>query len=98
MAGAGSVVAGRKIIMALPVPSAEELKAIARANHIELRPDELAALENMMPAQIENLEQIDAQLATPTDSVTKYRDRKVGSRPSTADDPFNAIVARSIVN
>src|SRR5260370_29179660 len=83
--------------MPLSVPSADELKAIARANHIELRPDELAALENMIPAQIENLDQIDAQLATPSDSVTRYRDRIVGSRPYPKDDPFNAIVARCSV-
>lgn len=83
--------------MALPVPSAAELKAIARANHIELRPEELAALEDMMPAQMAILDQIDAEAATPNDSVTRYRERKAGARPSPKDDPFNAIVTRCSV-
>jgi amidase len=83
--------------MALLVPSADELKAIARANHIELRSDELAALEAMMPAQMDILDQIDAQVAPQCDSVTRYRERRVGSRPSPKDDPFNAIVMRCSV-
>jgi amidase len=83
--------------MALPVPSAEELKAIARANHIELTPEELAALERMMPEQMAILDQIDAEIATPNDSVTRYRDRVAGARPSRKDDPFNAIVTRCSV-
>ena len=80
--------------MALPVPSAEELKKIARENHIELRADELDALESMMPAQMAILDQIDALAATPNESVTRYRDRKAGVRPSPKDDPLNAIVTR----
>src|SRR6266852_216523 len=83
--------------MALPVPSAEELKAIARDNHIELTPDELDALESMMPAQMAILDQIDALAATPNESVTRYRDRKAGVRPSPKDDPLNAIVTRCSV-
>src|SRR5713101_4590908 len=85
------------ISMALPVPSAEELKAIARANHIELRQDEVDVLESMMPAQMAILDQIDALAATPSDSVTRYRDRKAGARPSPQDDPLNAIVTRCSV-
>ena len=83
--------------MALPIPSAEELKKIARENHIELRPDEIDALESMMPAQMAILDQIDAIAATPNDSVTRYRDRKAGVRPSPKDDPLNAIVTRCSV-
>jgi amidase len=83
--------------MALSVPTAEELKAIARANHIELTSEEVAALESMMPAQMAILDQIDAEVATPVDSVTRYRDRKVGSRPTSKDDPLNAIVTRCSV-
>src|SRR5258707_14301914 len=83
--------------MALPVPSAEELKKIARENHIELRPEELDALESMMPAQMAILDQIDALAATPSESVARYRDRKAGTRPSPKDDPLNAIVTRCSV-
>ncbi|HSU90816.1 MAG TPA: hypothetical protein VLI44_05175, partial [Sporolactobacillaceae bacterium] len=72
--------------MALPVPSAEELKKIARENHIELRPDELDALESMLPAQMAILDQIDALAITPSESATRYRDRRVGVRPSPKDD------------
>ena len=80
--------------MAFNVPSAEELKRIARANHIELTDGELAALESMMPAQMAILEKIDAITLAPQESVTRYRDRKAGVRPSPKDDPLNAIVTR----
>ena len=83
--------------MAFQVPSAEELKRIARANHIELTAGELAALESMMPAQMAILEQIDAIAMQPQDSMTRYRDRKAGARPSPKDDPLNAIVTRCSV-
>ena len=83
--------------MAFDVPGAEELKSIARANHIELTADELAALESMMPAQMAIFELIDALAGEPQDSVTRYRDRKAGARPSPADDPLNAIVTRCSV-
>ena len=38
--------------MKFEVPTAEELKRIARANHIELTDGELAALEGMMPGPV----------------------------------------------
>ncbi len=83
--------------MAFKVPSAEELKRIARANHIELTAGELAALESMMPGQMAILEKIDAIAEMPRESVTRYRDRKAGERPSAKDDPLNAIVTRCVV-
>ncbi len=83
--------------MAFQVPGADELKKIARANHIELTPGELAALESMMPAQMAIFEKIDAITLAPQESVTRYRDRKVGVRPSPKDDPLNAIVTRCSV-
>lgn len=83
--------------MALQIPSAVELKRIARANNIELTAAELSALEAMIPAQIELLEQIDASVSAPQDSVTRYRDRKAGVRPQPKDDPLNAIVTRCSV-
>src|SRR5208337_4050553 len=83
--------------MAFQVPGAEELKRIARANHIELTARELAALESMMPGQIAILERIDAIAVEPQDSVTRYRDRQAGVRPSPKDDPLNAIVTRCAV-
>jgi amidase len=83
--------------MAFEVPSADELKRIARANHIELTADELAALQGMMPGQMAIVEQIDALPAEPQDSVTRYRERKAGVRPSPQDDPLNAIVTRCSV-
>src|ERR1700674_290920 len=83
--------------MTFQVPSAEELKRIARANHIELTDGELTALEHMMPGQMAILEQIDAIAVEPQDSVTRYRDRKAGVRPSAEEDPLNAIVPRCMV-
>jgi amidase len=83
--------------MAFEAPTAEEVKRIARDHHLDLTADELAALQGMMRGQMALIEQIDA-LATPTqDSVTRYRDRKVGERPSPKDDPLNAIVTRCSV-
>src|SRR6266436_1493843 len=43
------------------------------------------------------LDEIDALAATPSESVTRYRDRKAGVRPSPKDDPLNAIVTRCSV-
>jgi amidase len=83
--------------MALQLPTAEELKRIARANHIDLTAQEVAALESMMPAQMAILEQIDARVTDLPDSVTRYRDRKPGARPALKDDPLNAIVTRCSV-
>src|SRR5277367_5813856 len=83
--------------MAFEVPSADELKRIARANHIELTAAELTALQAMMPGQMAIIEQIDALSESPQDSVTRYRDRKAGDRPSPKDDPLNAIVTRCSV-
>ena len=45
--------------MAFEVPTAEELKRIARANHIELNDGELAALQGMMPGQMAIFETAD---------------------------------------
>jgi amidase len=83
--------------MALQVPTTDELKKIARANHVELTVAELAALESMMPAQIATLQIIDSISAEPQPSVTRYRDRKAGGRPAAKDDPLNAIVTRCSV-
>ena len=55
--------------MAFQVPDAEELKRIARANHIELTAEELAALQGMMPGQMAVLERIDAITLAPQESV-----------------------------
>src|SRR5215470_3627911 len=83
--------------MAFETPSAEELKRIARANHIELTAEELAILQAMIPGQMKILEQVNSIAAAPQNSVTRYRDRKVGERPSPKDDPLNAIVTRCSV-
>jgi amidase len=80
--------------MALQAPNAEELKKMARASHVELTPAELSALMKMIPGQIELLDKIDANISEPQASVTRYPDRKVGSRPAPKDDPLNAIVLR----
>jgi amidase len=83
--------------MGFEAPTAEELKRIARNNHIELTPAELAALQGMMLGQMAIIEQIDAITTTPQGSASRYRDRKVGERPSPKDDPLNAIVVRCSV-
>jgi amidase len=83
--------------MAFEVPSADELKRIARANHIELTAEELAALQGMMPGQMEIIEELSTLTEAPQDSVTRYRDRKADVRPAPKDDPLNAIVTRCSV-
>src|SRR5579862_7397527 len=83
--------------MAFPAPNADELKKIARANHIELTEEELDSLQSMMRGQMAILEKIDALTLAPQESVTRYRDRKAGVRPSPKDDPLNAIVTRCSV-
>jgi amidase len=83
--------------MTFQVPGAEEVQRIARANHIELTDGELTAIEHMMPGQMAILERIDAIAIEPQDSMTRYRDRKAGVRPSPEEDPLNAIVARCVV-
>ncbi len=83
--------------MAFQAPTADELKKIARANHIELTEGELDALQRMTRGQMAILEKIDALTLAPQESVTRYRDRKAGVRPSPKDDPLNAIVTRCSV-
>jgi len=83
--------------MAFQVPTADELKKAARASHLELTAEELAALQGMMTGQMAILEQIDAIVEPLQESVTRYRDRTPGQRPSAKDDPLNAIVTRCVV-
>src|SRR5258708_18263574 len=51
----------------------------------------------MMAGQMAVLEKIDALSVVPQESVSRYRDRKAGERPSAKDDPLNAIVTRCSV-
>jgi amidase len=83
--------------MALKSPDREEIKRIARANHLELSAEDLAGLEVILPAQIEALERIDAMPMEAFDSAARYPERRVLSRPDRKDDPLNAIILRCSV-
>ena len=83
--------------MAFEIPSAEELKKIARANHIELTAAELSGAARNDGGQAANPQKIDAIATAPQESVTRYRHRKAGTRPAPKDDPLNAIVTQCSV-
>ena len=78
--------------MALRIPTAEDLKSLARVNHFELNEEELAAFQTLIPGMFESYEQLH-QMPEPRDPI-KYPDRDPGYRPSRQDDPYNAILRR----
>jgi amidase len=80
--------------MAVNPPTAEELKELARAHHIELTASEIESLTRMITAQIPTLERADAFKSDPQPSVTRYPNRDPGARPDRKDDPLNAIVRK----
>ena len=78
--------------MALRIPTAEDLKRLARVNHFELNDEELAAFQALIPGMFESYEQLH-QMPEPREPI-KYPDRDPGYRPSRQDDPYNAIIRR----
>ena len=78
--------------MAIRLPTEEDLKRLAAANHFELSGQELADFQELMPGLFAPYELLE-RMPLPQEPI-KYRDRDPGSRPSREDDPFNAIVRR----
>ncbi len=80
--------------MASKATTTDELIAIARANHFELGDTELGMLEAALPGILEVVERIDREALEPQPSVTRYKDRDTGARPTREQDPLNAILRR----
>ncbi len=80
--------------MSVKPPSAEEIRELAKAHHIELTPGEVQSLVQSITAQIPVLERADAFEADPQPSMKHYPNRDVGARPDRNDDPLNAIVRK----
>jgi amidase len=80
--------------MTLVPPSENDVREFARAHRLELTDAEARSLAAAVEALIPALDSIDSLTPDPQPSVTRYRDRQFGDRPSRADDPLNAIVRR----
>ena len=78
--------------MIFRLPTAEDLRRLALANHFELSEQELADFQALMPGMFSTYEHLE-QMPLPEEPL-KYRDRDPGYRPSRQEDPFNAIVRR----
>ncbi|MGH7864928.1 MAG: amidase [Candidatus Binataceae bacterium] len=80
--------------MAAKLPTNDEIKAIAKANHFSLSDAELRMITTTVPGIFAAADKVDADLAEPQPSVIRYKGRDPGSRPTRAQDPLNAIVRR----
>ena len=78
--------------MPFRLPTAEDLREMAAANHFELSEEEITGFQALIPDLFANYEQLDRMPLPQT--PLKYRDRDPGYRPRPQDDPFNAIVRR----
>ncbi len=81
--------------MGLRLPTAEELKQLAAANHFTLSPEELADFQSMLPEMFQSLDKLD-RMPVPV-APLKYPERERGFRPEPKDDPLNAIIRRCSV-
>ena len=71
--------------MALRLPTAEDLKSLARANHFELSEGELEGFQSLLPGLFSNYEQLD-RMPEPREPL-KYPNQDAGYRPSKEEDP-----------
>ena len=78
--------------MVLRLPTPEDLRRLAAANHFELSEEEMAGFQALIPNLFSNYERLE-QMPQPHEPL-KYLDRDPGYRPSRQEDPFNAIVRR----
>jgi amidase len=81
--------------MGLRLPTAEELKQLAAANHFTLSPEELADFQSMLPEMFQSLDKLDRMSLRV--APLKYPERERGFRPEPKDDPLNAIIRRCSV-
>jgi amidase len=80
--------------MAIEAPRKEDLKRIAKENHFELSDLEADAIGAMLPPIFEVLDRIDRTPTEVSASVPRYPDRDAGRRPTTEEDPLNAIARK----
>jgi amidase len=80
--------------MALIPPNENDVLEFARAHQLELTGAEARSLAAAVATLVPALDSIDALTGEPQESVTRYRERQVGERPSRTDDPLNAVVRR----
>ncbi|HVN27748.1 MAG TPA: amidase [Candidatus Binataceae bacterium] len=80
--------------MAIEVPKKDDLQRIAKANDFELSDSEADAIGAMMKPIVAFLDRIDTTPIEPSASVTKYRERDAGRRPTGDEDPLNAVVRK----
>ena len=78
--------------MSLRLPSDDDLKDLARANHFTLNDEELAAFRQLTPLFFGAYEQL-YQIPEPRQPI-KYPARDTGYMPSREEDPLNAIIYR----
>ncbi len=78
--------------MALRLPTPQDLRRLAKANHFQLSDEELESFQAVIPGLFQSYELLD-RMPLPREPM-KYRDRDPGSRPQRQEDPFNAIVRR----
>lgn len=74
------------------LPTPEDLKRSAAANHFELTEQEFEAFQALIPQLFDTYELLE-KMPQPREPI-KYRDRDPGHRPSREEDPFNAILRR----
>jgi amidase len=78
------------------VPRTSELRKLAAAHGFRLAPEEAAAFRSLLPALLEAVHALDGEDVPP--APAHGRDvRRVGRRPTRAEDPLNAIVRRCSV-
>ena len=73
-------------------PTSEDLRRLAEANHFEITHEEMEAFQAMIPGLFESYDRL-SQLPD-THPPLRYPSRDAGSRPASAEDPFNAILRR----
>ena len=65
--------------MALRLPTAQDMRRLAKANHFQLNDEELEGFQARIPGLFESYEQLD-RMPLPREPL-KYQDRDSGSRP-----------------
>ena len=78
--------------MSLRLPSDDEMREMARANHFTLNDEEVDAFRQLTPLFFSAYEQL-YRIPEPRFPV-KYPDRSIGHMPSREEDPLNAIIYR----
>ena len=81
--------------MVLRLPTPDDLRRLALANHFELNDEELAAFMDLIPEVFPSYEDLE-QMIEPREPQ-KYTGRQLGARPTASEDPFNAIIRRCSV-